>query len=168
ALVCLALALAVVGGAVSGQQASARLARPTRVDVHGRAIWSETEAVGRWFASQPPGAVLANDADAQTINLYGNHSAFSGDEAGADDVLDSPKVAPWMQKSLDLYDIRYIVADRRERSKDIVQGTFFNMQPPIAPIDKLYSPKVLSKWKRYGARVYDSGDIVVYDLHQAP
>ena len=164
-LVGLAAGLCVVGGAIAGWPANSRLAHPTQIAApDGTVLYSESEAVGRWFASQPAGQVIAGDADAMAIALYGHHMAFSGYEDNADPLLSSRALTGADVRRLLDEHVRYVVVDRRKRSQDSINGLYVNMLPPAASVDADYPPAVLSKWVPYGARIYDSGDVVVFDL----
>jgi hypothetical protein len=171
ALVGLFVGLCVVGGAIAGWPANSRLARPIEVKAdNGVEIQSPSEALGRWFATQPPGVVTAGDADDFAIELYGHHTAYGGVTADADTILAAPDVEPWMLALFRRAHFRYVVADARESSQDNVDGLFFDLLPPAASPQTLFkkSASVISKWAPYGARVYDNGDIVVYDLDRKP
>jgi hypothetical protein len=162
----LLVALCVVGGAIAGWPANSRLSRPIQVTAaNGVAIESQAEAVGRWFASQPPGRVAAPDADSFTISLYGHHIAWSGYQYGTDATLSADSVDSFMLSQFRQGKVRYVVVDRRQVSQDNVNGLFFSLLPPEGSPDKLYpQASVVTRWSQYGARVYDSGDVVVFDL----
>jgi hypothetical protein len=170
-LVGLFVGLCVVGGAIAGWPANSRLARPIQVNAANNvAIPSAAEELGRWFATQPPGLVAAGDADDYSINLFGHHAAYGGDVNQADTILAAPELQPWMLKLFRSAHFRYVVADKRQSSQDNVSGLFFNLLPPAGSPQMLFkkSAQVVSKWAPYGARIYDSGDIVVYDLDRRP
>jgi hypothetical protein len=167
--VALTCALCVVGAAVAGVAADIRLAHPTLFTASDhRRVYSETEAVGRWFAHQPPGSVLADDAESMTINLYGHHLTYGGTAEDADNILSLPRPYPFEVATVRKAHIRYVVVDLRQRSQDPLTGLYLNMIPPAAPLDTTFSRGVLTVWRSQGAVVYDSGNVIVFDLDRRP
>jgi hypothetical protein len=165
----LACGICVIGGAVAGMEANARLAHPTLFTAgDGHKIYSESEAIGRFFTTLPPGQVIADDADAMAINLYGNHVAYTGFEVSADQILSTPQPYSWEPRVVRGAHIRYVVVDFRQRSQNTLTGEYLNMVPPAAPVDVDYKPGIATVWKSQGAAIYDSGDVIVYDLDRRP
>jgi hypothetical protein len=74
----------------------------------------------------------------------------------------------WELQSVEQAHIRYVVVDFRKRSQDSITGEFLNQVPPAAPIDRDYKPGIASLWDGHAARVYDSGNVIVFDLDRTP
>jgi hypothetical protein len=165
----LACGICVVGGDVAGNSADLRLAHPTQFTASdGARILSETEAVGRWFATQPPGNVLTDDADSMAISVYGHHTTYAGTLLDADTILSLPRPYPYEVTTARRGHIRYVVVDMRTNSQNPLAGLYLNMVPPAAPVDTTFKPGILRVWEPLGALVYDSGDIYVFDLDRTP
>jgi len=65
------------------------------------------------------------------------------------------------------HDVGYIVADQRKLVSDNVRGYYFSV--PASEHDSLLPPEAVRKFAQVPlGRVYDSGDIVVYDLGDRP
>ena len=93
---------------------------------------------------------------------------FTGTEYSADEILSLAKPLSWEVQSVKRAHIRYVVIDLRTRSQDSITGEFLNQDPPATPVDKDYKPGILSLWENRGARVYDSGNVIVFDLDRKP
>ena len=82
------------------------------------------------------------------------------------DLLGMPDFPNWQVELIQDHAIQYLEVDRRSISWNNMQGYYFDETggQPIAPTD-LLDPKVYGKFDRVSNvnRVYDSGNIVIYD-----
>ena len=160
--------VAVVGGAITGWPASSILAAPVQVSIDHRQIDSETLAVGRWVGAHiSQNGFAAPAADARTILFYGGKRVLTAN--GVSLILSTPSLESWQLPTLRRDRLRYAVADRRERSDDAANGYGFSVHPPGGPRDVFRSADVAGKFDGIPApRVYDSGNIQIFDLGLAP
>jgi hypothetical protein len=158
----------VVGGAITGWPNDAVLAAPIRITAAGHTVESETIALGRWTGVHLAGASFAApEADARTILLYGNDRVRTG--SGVETILATPILDAWEMPFLHSNQLAYAVVDRRQRANDSTRGYGFSVRPPAGPVDQSIPAGVNAKFETLGApRVFDSGDIAVYDVHGVP
>jgi hypothetical protein len=163
-------ALVVVGGAIAGWPSDAILAAPVRVSAEGHEIDSEALGAGRWVGAHVPGAAFAApESDARTILLYGQARPLTPATAGIKAVLTNPTLSPSQLRTVTSYRLRYVLVDRRKRALNNAHGYGFSVKPPGGPLDRLYSPDVVAKWDSLpAARVFDSGNIDIFDLEETP
>jgi len=164
-------AIVVVGGAITGWPVNEILAPPVQIAAGGRAVDSETIAVGRWVRGHlgAGAAYAAPEADARTILLYGDGRVYTGYSAGIGTLLSTPGGATAQLTSqvrrLRRLGIRYVVVDVRKRGDDDETGYAFSVHPPGGRRDQQLSPQVALKFDDLPApRLYDSGNVLVYDL----
>ena len=129
-----------------------------------RSIGPEEIALGNWMlASLGPGNRVAADAgNNPVVGSYGDQTPILGDAFLYDSSLYSQSVARQAQ----LQAIRYVLADMRLTRQLPASGQYFAMDPkagqythplPLADMTKFnHGPGV--------ARIFDSGDLVIYDL----
>jgi hypothetical protein len=155
-----------VGGAISGWPSSARLSQPFRVAAAGRVIEPQPVALSNWTAAHVAGGrFIAGDADARLLVNQGRVTALSGPYPNYDGILMTPTLEWWQLPLLRRARVRYVAADRRRRSMDQVVGYFFSVRPPGGPRDALFPAADTEKLGHApAARIFDSGNIVVYDL----
>lgn len=75
-------------------------------------------------------------------------------------VLDAERLEPWQTELLRRERISIIVSDRRTVSADNIAGYFFDVRPP-----ELAPATTTSKFDLASVdRLYDSGDIVIFEV----
>jgi len=162
ALVAAGVVLVVAGGVISGWPASLRQARPLRVTAGGHQIEPPGVAAARWSrAALGTGRrFAAEDADARLLVIDGHQVAYQGTNPDFNTILQAPALDPWMVPLLHSRRIPFVLADRRSISSDNIAGYFFDVgAPALLPASstaKFDLPRV--------DRLYDSGDIVVFDV----
>ena len=162
ALVAAGVVLVVAGGVISGWPASLRQARPLRVTAGGHQIEPPGVAAARWSrAALGTGRrFAAEDADARLLVVDGHQVAYQGTNPDFNTILQAPALDPWMVPLLRSRRIPFVLADRRSISSDNIAGYFFDVgAPALLPVSstaKFDLPRV--------DRLYDSGDIVVFDV----
>jgi hypothetical protein len=153
----------IVGGVISTTPSSTRLAQPYRVAVHGATLEPQAAAVAQWVADKlgSGNRVAAEAADGRFLLVDGRQHVFTGTRPPISRILSTKVLYPWQIADLKRYGIRYVVTDARQSSTDVSDGFYF------FPGDASHSNLAVAgrKFLRAGAApVYDSGDIVVYDL----
>ena len=158
-----AAVILVIGGVISITPSSTRLAQPYRVAVPGASIEPQAASAARW-ASVSLGSrnrVVAQAVDGRFFLVDGLQHVFVGAFPPAATILSTKALYPWQIADLRRYGIRYVVVDARPSSADVSAGFYF------LPGDYSHSALAVAgrKFERAGAsRIYDSGDIIVYDL----
>lgn len=158
------LTLMFAGGVIAGWTPSLRLSQPYEISAEGQVVQSEGRAMASW-AKQTlgPGRRYAGaEADARLLNMYAAGLARAGQSPDMADILKSPTLVPWELPLLRKYHVRFVVTDRRLRAFDNTAGYFFGFRRGPRR-DVLLPPSVVTKWSRY-SRIYDSGEIVIFDL----
>lgn len=163
-----ALAVILAGGAISGWPWDAQLAKPLRAEAEGREIASEPLALARWAQRELPGARFAGpEADARMLMAPGEAVAFAGQGPDVKDIVTTPQLEDWQLPVLRQNGLRYVVADRRDVSGDNTRGYFFSV--PGEGNNDLLGLGVVHKFSRIPvARVFDAGNIVVFDVENGP
>jgi hypothetical protein len=166
ALVTAGFGIVFVGGVISGQGGTALLSQPLRVAAGGRVIESEPVALSRWTAGHLAGGrFVAGDADARLLMTQGRVTPLTGTYPAYDAILTTPTLESWQLPLLRHARVRYVAADRRRRSQDQIVGYFFSVRPPGGARDALFrTADTLKFGLAPAARIFDSGNIVVYDL----
>jgi hypothetical protein len=166
----LVAAVIVVGDATTGWPVDSVLAAPTEIVASGHVIPSETLAVGRWVKLNLPaqGGFAAPQSDARTILLYGDGRVYTGSTADIDALLTTPSLPASALSRLRAQRIRYVVVDRRFRGNDLDLGFGFSVHGRGGAADVLLPSAVVTKFDDLPApRLYDSGDVAVYDVGSA-
>ncbi len=161
-LVAAGVVLVVAGGIISGWPASLRQGRPLRVTAGGREIQPPALAAARWTRDGlgTGRRFISEDADSRLLVIDGHQVAYQGTNPDFNTVLQSTTLEPWMIPLLRSRRIPFVFADRRTISADNIAGYFFDVRAPslfpAASTAKFDLPRV--------DRLYDSGDIVVFDV----
>lgn len=166
----LALAAAVVltimfaGGVVSGWTPSLRLSQPYEIEADGHPIPAEGRAMAAWAAQRlgPGRRYAASEADARLLATYADGFALSGRHPDVNDLLQSEGLDSWEVPLLRSNHVRYVVTDRRTRSFDNSAGYFFGFRNGPRRDEQL-PRSAIAKFQQFN-RIFDSGDIVIYDL----
>jgi hypothetical protein len=162
------IAVVVVGGAIAGWPWDSQLAQPTRITAEGTEIESEPITVARWIGERlPERKFAAADADARMILAPGGAQAKTGDALAIKTILPETSLSNWELPSLRGNGLGYIVANRRKVATDPGRGSFFLV--PGSEEDALLPLAAMHKFgERRLGRVYDSGNIVVFNLRDRP
>lgn len=154
--------LVTAGGVIAGWPASLRLGQPYRVKAEGRTIQPPALTAARWSGSTlgPSQRVAAQDADARLFLIEGRQTALQGVNPDVQAVLDAKRLEPWHTDLLRSERIDLAVSDRRTVSADNIAGYFFDVgTPSLAP------ESATTKFERPDVdRLYDSGNIVIFDV----
>jgi hypothetical protein len=166
AIAAAASAVVVTGGAITGWPADVSLAAPVRIVADGHQIESESVALGRWARMNLPGAYFgAPQGDARTLLMYGDGRILSGSADDVDHIITSQTVTAGDLNQLYRRGVRYIVVDTRERGDDDAAAYSFSIHGPSGTFNRLYPSSIVSKFDNVPlARIYDSGNIVIFRL----
>jgi hypothetical protein len=162
-----AAALLLAGGVIAGSPTDLRLSLPYRVDVGGRVLVPQGTTAARWARANlgEERHFLADPSNAR-LALSQGEVAFAGGNPNLNDVLRQPLLAPWMVDQLREHKVSFLVMDRRQISQNQSFGNYFFS--PRAERLGLFSAASYAKFDRQPgmSKVYDSGNISIYDLDQ--
>jgi hypothetical protein len=157
-----AAAVLMIGSVISTTPSSTRLAEPYRVSVPGADLVPQAAALAQWAGTLlgPGNRIAAGPADGRFLLVGGREHVFVGTNPPVARILQTPKLRPWQLALLRRERIRYVVSDRKPSGLDGVNGYYFFRDRP-----NLTLALASRKFRRAGAvPIYDSGDIVVYDI----
>jgi hypothetical protein len=158
------IAVVFAGGVIAGWKPNIRLAQPYRIKAGPNVIDAEGRQMAYWIAARlPPGLrFAASDSDARLLAAYTGEVTFTSSVVV--DLLQTTTLPHYELSTLRKKRLRYVVSDRRFKSFDNMTGYYFGLRPGAGTPDRLYPPQVALKFDGIQAdRIYDSGDIVVYD-----
>jgi hypothetical protein len=156
--------VAVAGASVTGWPTSAQLPRPFRVQAFGTTLTPEGDAVARWSSGVDRAATyVASDTTGRLLLADGVRHVVGSREPGVPELLKDPTLPAWQWQLLRRHKVDRIVLDQRRFTNDNVIGYYF---PRPNDVVTRYSPGVRKKFADLDgvSRVYDSGNVVVYDL----
>jgi hypothetical protein len=161
------LGVVLCAGIISSWPWDAQMPAPVKADAHGRTIESEPLGVARFVSGEiPKGRFAASETDARLLIAPGGAWAESGNNPDIESLLATAELEPWQLPLLHDRNLRYVVTDRRRRSADTTRGYSFSVTPAGGKPDSLLPRASQEKWELVpgSARVYDSGNIAIYDL----
>jgi hypothetical protein len=157
-----AAAFLIVGGVISTTPSSTRLAEPYRVSVPGGALQPQAATAAQW-ASKVLGSgnrVAAGAADGRFLLVDGRQRVYVGTNPPIAQLLKARVLRPWQISLLRRLQIRYVVADSQPSGADDANGYYFFPNQPHP-----HQQRAGMKFQRAGGEpIYDSGNIVVFDL----
>jgi hypothetical protein len=158
------------GGNVIGFESSVRLPRPVQVRAeNGTVLQPESAAFAAWAAGTlSPRASLAADGTAgRLLLLDGFRRVFASATGTAVEVMRNiPGGQPWERDFFADNAVDYLELDRRRDSSFAELGVAFHRARPFDPPESWVKPRVRRGFDalRGATRVYDSGNIVAYDV----
>lgn len=163
ATLTVSLGIVLVGDAIAGWPWDLQLASPVRASADGGTISSPPLALAEWARdhTDEDSRFASGIADARMLLAPGERIAFAGKHPDIEDILLEPAISTWEIPLLREHDIRYIVANSRDISRDSSRGYSFTTE------DERINPKsTVTKFSEIpGAiRIYSSGEMSVYDL----
>jgi hypothetical protein len=163
-LVTACFGIVFAGGVISGWPASSRMSQPLRIVADGRVIESERLALAHWVSRElPRRRFVSNSGDARLVNDFGHALVVSGSVPDYQDVITSPRLAPFETAVLGHHRIRYVISDRQ-----LELDPFFSVRGANANQELLPWSTVRKFDHAPAAAIYDSGDVLVYDLKDRP
>lgn len=161
------LAIVFAGGTIAGWSPDLRLAQPYRINAGGKGIEPEGRQLASWVIRRlgPGRHFAASSSDARLLASYAQAIAIEGESPNVKDVLQTSTLPGWELALLRRNRLRYVVIDRRRSSFDNLAGYFFATKQQLATAGALYPSAVVDKFDRVRvSRIYDSGNVVVFDL----
>jgi hypothetical protein len=170
ALMAVAMAVVLVGGAITGWPWDSQLALPVRAHAaDGGTIYSPPLAMARWANERVPGGVFAAlTADARLLLDPGRKVVLSDFTADVTEIIPDPELLSWEVPLMRQHGIRYVVADQRVIANDGIRGYYFSLRD--SPRNALLPRSAVTKFEgaQGVSRIYDNGSIVVFDLDGNP
>jgi hypothetical protein len=166
-VVAAAVALLIAGGLVAGWPRDLRLSLPYRIDANGPALEPQGTTAARWSRSElGTGLHFLADPSNARLALAQGEVAFAGGNPNLNDILRGASLDPWMVIEINRIGAQYVVVDRRRISDDHMLGNYFTSRP--AERAGLYPAFSYEKFERQPgvSKVYDSGDIAIYELER--
>jgi hypothetical protein len=181
AVIVASFPIILIGGAISGWPWDSQLAPALRATRDGRTIDSEPLAMAEWVGDHLRGRrFAATIADSRMLLAPGGVRVRSGRNPDIEDFLEQPtfikgdcvrncETGPNKSFGLPILHtlrLRYVVADRRSQSGDLLRGYAFSVRPPGGARDQLLPVSSVNKFGRIrpATRIFDSGKIVIFDL----
>ncbi len=162
-------AILIFGGVIAGWSPALRLAQPLRVAVDGKILQPQGLEASKWIlaAHGPDNRIIAPPSDALLMLAYGRQQTLTGKIYGIQDLLTNPHTLEWRADILQKINARFLVMDHRQISWDGMLGSYFT---PITAVQKngtgYFSNEIFTMFdgQEKIARIFDSGDIVIYDV----
>ena len=163
-----ALAVVVAGGIIAGWPRELRLGMAYRVAVDDAVIESEGRSAARWSREWlgRRRTFAADVSNGRLLLAHGDEIARLGSNPPFDFVLRWPVISPWEMELLSNQGVRYVFVDRRFVSDDPISGYFLATSASPDRFRLLYPPSSYRKFDRprSTSRIFDSGDVVIYDV----
>jgi hypothetical protein len=165
------LTIIFVGGIVAGSAPLARLPQPYRPAAQERSIDHESLMAADWARARL-GADNRMAADRTLTTVFGSYGAQRMINNLSDQVSISGIFLNWdlssdNEKLIQATQLRYLVVEKRITQVLPTLGFYFeDWEQAEVPFAQPVNRSVLEKFDYYSSisRVYDSGDIVIYDL----
>ena len=165
------LTVIFLGGVVAGSPPEARLPQPYRPAAEERSIDNESIMSADWARARL-GANNRMAADRTLTTLYGSYGAQRmivnlSDNVSVSGIFLNVDIGAEEQNIIETTQLRYVVVDNRITQVLPVLGFYFEeWEQMIVSFAQPVNLSVLEKFDYYPSisRIYDSGDIVLYDL----
>ena len=170
ALIAGFVAIIAVGGALAGWPPSTRLSQPYEARIGDRTVLPQGVAMADWsLASLGPGhRFVADSTNGRLLLTDGRQLPMASPEGLARTVLEAPELTQPVVKVIHAEGVSYAVVNRRAIADDAVAGYFFAPAGrPREGQDGLRPRALVEALDVHTSdRLFDSGDIVVYDLRR--
>jgi hypothetical protein len=163
-----AIALVVIGGAISGWPWDSQLAKPLRISAEGKTLPSPPLSMAEWAASHVDGGrFAAATGDAGFLLDPGDKFVKAGSSPDVEDLLEAENLQPWQLPLLREEKLGYVVADRRDVGADTLRAYYFS---PKGDEEALLPRSTTRKFNQipHVSRLYSNGDISVYGIGEKP
>jgi hypothetical protein len=163
------VAVIFLGGIIAGWGPNLRLAHPYLVAVGAGVIEPQGVSAAKWTRSflGSDNRLATDESNARLMLAYGEQYPYTGRKYGIQDMFFSTQVGQSEQYILQVTGIRYVVVDRRRISWNNMLGYFFDRTgDAMIPSKDLIDPDAYRKFdgQKNVSRVFDSGNIVIYDV----
>ncbi len=161
--------LIIFGGVIAGWPPALRLAQPIRISLHGTVIQPQGLEVSDWLLEThgPNNQVIGPTSDAMLMLSYGQQQALTGKVMGIQELLTTPHEFNWQTDILQALHTHYLIVDRRKISWDGMQGIYFTVKNTASNDGAANFPDSLFTMfdtRPQADRIFDSGDIIIYDV----
>jgi len=159
----------VFGGVISGWPPALRLSQPLVVAINGTTIKPQGLEASNWMLTNqgPDNRIIAPPSDALLMLAYGRQQALTGRIYSIQELLTQQHTLDWQTKILQAVQARFLVMDRRQISWDGMLGPYFSAgaSPPTTGAESFRS-EIFTMFDGQAQipRIFDSGDIVIYDV----
>jgi hypothetical protein len=158
----------VLGSSVVGWPSAARLPRAHEVKSANTTVVPQGTAVADWAAAtlSRDASIVTDETSGRLLAVRGFHDLHAGRAPTVSQLLSDPTLPSWQRAYLAREHVEYVILDRRRSSADNQTGYFF---PRPGEQGALYPAGTRDKFAGLpgSARIFDSGDVVVYDLRRA-
>ena len=159
------IAVLLVGGVVAGWPPRVLLSQPYRAQVGNAVIGTQPSAAASWAADVlgPNHRFAAPEAVGRELLVHGDQTAFvTSAPFDIRGIVFGNVITSGMVSTLADRRIRYVATDRRASGDDSMGGYFFGGAGNTAVVN----PRAAQKYNGFFGvdRIFDSGDIVVYDV----
>lgn len=166
--VAIYVAVIFMGGIIAGWQPNVRLARPYQVVADNNYILEpQGVAAATWTNTflGPDNRIAADQSNARLLLAYGEQNPLTGRQYGISAMFQADSIDQGERFILQTTKLRYVLVDRRRISWDALAGYYFNHVEAGADTDSFESD-VYAKWDSQANvdRIFDSGNIVIYDV----
>jgi hypothetical protein len=158
-----------MGGLISGWPPALRLSQPLVAAVDGTTVQPQGLEASNWLLTNygPDNRIIAPTADALAMLAYGRQEALTGKIYSIQELLTQNHALSWQTKILQSIQSRFLLMDRRQISWDGMLGLYYstNTSPPLTA-EKYFPSDIFNMFDRSDQipRIFDSGDIVIYDV----
>lgn len=171
-LIATGLSITFFGGIIAGFSPLSRIPGPYLVAADSRSVELRGIAAARWAAEVlgPGRRIVADRTNRQLIGAYGQQSTVSrlADGVYIVGIYYEPSLSPKARNLLRQGNVEYVVIDwRLSTSMPVVNGYVEGREPiwerrPLRPLER----EALAKFEAVEgvSRLYDNGDIVIYDV----
>lgn len=170
-LISACLLIVFAGGLIVGDPPQGRLPGPYHVAAEQRSIEPEGVDTARWVLAMlgPNNRLIADRTNAKLLGSIGEQDPVTSanEHIGTAFIVFSSRIGPDELALLQRAQIRYIVVDFRLAHDPPIYSYYFESAEPNA--GNHTTPLPLASLKKFDvlpgvARIYDSGDIVIYDI----
>ena len=111
---------------------------------------------------------MANDSNGRLLSVAGFDRVFAGPTPAVPELLTFDVLPQWQWDFLRAQGIDYVVVDRRVASTDALTGYFYPRasEADDPPISNWQNVRQKYEGLPNSGRIFDSGDIVVYDIRR--
>jgi len=164
-----AFGLCFASGVIGGWPAPALLASPLKVAVGSTTIEPQGFTAAEWARQTLPtgSRMIADESNGRLLLTIAHERPSIGLGPPTRLLIQSTTFSPYSLSLLRANHTKYVLIDRRQIANDDILGYFFGRDDePVRDIP----PGVWEKFDKvpWAARVYDSGDILIYQLGKVP
>ena len=163
------MAILIVGGVIAGWPPDLRISKPTLVSVNGTTLQPQGLVASSWILANhgSDNQMIAPTSDALMMLAYGRQHAKTGKIYAIQELLTKKHDLKWQTEILQTVQTRFVVTDRRRVSWDGMLGPYFSPTGVTLTNEVFFFPaEIFNLFDEQAQipRIFDSGDIVIYDV----